>query len=160
MEFDSKAYRSALGAFPTGVAVVTVAGADSHAGVTVNSFTSVSLEPPLVLWCLSSRSRRHDLFAAAPAFTISILGTEHRDVSARLARPGEHSLEGLALVPTQLGPPALADALAVFECEREDGRTAGDHTVLMGRVIRFRSFSAGAPLVYFRGRYSALEPVR
>ena len=160
MTFDVKAYRSALGAFPTGVAVVTVAGEAAHVGITVNSFTSVSLEPPLVLWCMSRHSRRYDMFAAAPAFTISILGTEHRDVSARLARPGEHSLDGMMLAPMQLGPPALADALAVFECTREEGWAAGDHTVLIGRVLRFHSFSSGPPLVYFRGHYSMLEPGR
>src|SRR6201996_9305981 len=110
---DIKAYREALGSFPTGVAVVTAplaAGAaqlgqaaPSHIGITVNSFPSVSLDPPLVLWCMDRRSSRHDHFAAAPAFTISILGTEHKAVSSRLARPGEHALDGLDLLPTEGG---------------------------------------------------------
>src|SRR5579862_8651002 len=125
MDFDILAYRQALGSFPTGVAVVTAAGADAHIGITVNSFTSVSLDPPLVLWCMDRKSSRHALFAEAPVFTINILGTEHRAVSARLARPGEHSLDGIALIPTALGPPALADSLAVFECTREKAMEAG-----------------------------------
>src|SRR6202453_3947741 len=118
---DSRGFRDALGCFPTGVAVVTAghANQDEHIGITVNSFTSVSLDPPLVLWCMDRRSSRHDHFAAAPAFTVSILGTEHKAVSARLARPGEHALGGIDLLPTELGPPALADSLAVFECLRE-----------------------------------------
>jgi flavin reductase (DIM6/NTAB) family NADH-FMN oxidoreductase RutF len=153
---DIKAYREALGRFATGVAVVTAAGADSHIGITVNSFTSVSLDPPLVLWCMDRRSSRHDHFAAAPAFTISILGTEHKAVSSRLARPGEHSLDGLDLLPTEVGPPALADSLAVFECSREQTLAAGDHTILIGRVQRFSRPGQSAPLVYFSGRYSAL----
>src|SRR3954467_1854034 len=156
MDIDIQAYREALGSFPTGVAVVTAAGAPAadaanltkaadaanskrlaHIGITVNSFTSVSLDPPLVLWCMDRKSGRHDLFAAAPAFTVNILGTEHRGVSARLARPGEHALDGIALIATELGPPALADSLAVFECRREQALAAGDHTILIGRVLRF-----------------------
>src|SRR5277367_6342627 len=97
MIFDSRAFRDALGRFPTGVAVVTATGPDSHVGITVNSFTSVSLDPPLVLWCIDRRSRRYPAFASATGFTISILGADHKDVSARLAGSGEHSLDGIAL---------------------------------------------------------------
>lgn len=156
--FDSRAFRDALGLFPTGVAVVTakLAGEASHIGITVNSFASVSLDPPLVLWCIDRRSRRHDAFAGAAGFTVSILSAGHRAVSARLAGAGEHSLDGLALVETELGPPALADCLAVFECARERVVEGGDHSVLIGRVLRFRRPEEGAPLVFFRGRYSGL----
>jgi flavin reductase (DIM6/NTAB) family NADH-FMN oxidoreductase RutF len=151
-----------LGCFPTGVAVVTAGHADQdeHIGITVNSFTSVSLDPPLVLWCMDRRSYRHDIFAQATGFTVSILGTGHKDVSARLARPGEHSLDGIALLETELGPPALADSLAVFECASEQRLEAGDHTIFLGRVLRFSRPSESAPLVFFRGRYNALEPGR
>jgi flavin reductase (DIM6/NTAB) family NADH-FMN oxidoreductase RutF len=164
---DSRAFRDALGRFPTGVVVVTagpVADAtkinrpvDGHFGITVNSFTSVSLEPPLLLWCMDRRSRRHDIFVQAVGFTVSILGTDHKEVSSRLARPGEHALDGIALLKTRLGPPALADSLAVFECAAERKMEAGDHTILLGRVLRFSCPSASAPLVYFRGKYSALD---
>lgn len=156
--FDTRAFREALGAFPTGIAVMTAASDEaSHMGITVNSFTSVSLDPPLVLWCIDRRSRRYPAFAGAPGFTVSILASGHKAVSARLAGQGEHSLDGIALMPTQLGPPALADSLAVFECARESVQDAGDHAILIGRVLRFwRNDAAGAPLVYFRGRYGAL----
>ena len=156
--FDTKAFREALGAFPTGIAVMTAATAEtSHIGITVNSFTSVSLEPPLVLWCIDRRSRRYPAFAGAPGFTVSILASGHKAVSARLAGAGEHSLDGIALTPTELGPPALAESLAVFECARESVQDAGDHAILIGRVLRFwRNDAAGAPLVYFRGKYGAL----
>jgi len=157
MPMDSRAFRNALGCFPTGVAVVTAAGSDSHFGITVNSFTSVSLDPPLLLWCMDRRSRRHDVFAKALGFTVSILGTDHKDVSSRLARPGEHSLNDIALIETELGPPALADSLAIFECAAEKKVEAGDHTILLGRVLRFSCPSASAPLVFFRGKYSALD---
>jgi flavin reductase (DIM6/NTAB) family NADH-FMN oxidoreductase RutF len=167
MEFDSKALREALGAFPTGIAVITATPAKaghqtdrqevSHIGITVNSFTSVSLDPPLVLWCIDRRSRRYPHFAEAPGFTVSILASGHREVSTRLARAGEHNLDGIALIATELGPPALADSLAIFECARESVQDAGDHAILIGRVLRFaRHDGAGAPLVYFRGKYGAL----
>jgi len=160
MVFDSRAFRDALGNFPTGVAVVTASGEAAHIGITVNSFTSVSLDPPLVLWCMDKRSQRHDMFVAAPGFTISILGTEHREVSSRLARPGEHSLDGLALMQTELGPPGLADSLAIFECARQSTLEGGDHTILVGRVLRFARGGQGAPLLFFRGQYSALDQSR
>jgi flavin reductase (DIM6/NTAB) family NADH-FMN oxidoreductase RutF len=157
MAMDSRAFRNALGCFPTGVAVVTAAGVDGHFGITVNSFTSVSLDPPLLLWCMDRRSRRHDIFVKAAGFTVSILGTGHKEVSSRLARPGEHALDGIALIETELGPPALADSLAVFECAAEKMMEAGDHTILLGRVLRFSCPATSAPLVYFRGKYSALD---
>jgi flavin reductase (DIM6/NTAB) family NADH-FMN oxidoreductase RutF len=157
MAFDIRAYREALGSFPTGVAVVTATGAGAHIGITVNSFTSVSLDPPLVLWCMDRKSGRHDLFARAPAFTVNILGTGHRAVSTRLAKPGEHALDGIDLVATELGPPGLADSLAIFECLTEQTWEAGDHTILLGRVVRFSRPNCSAPLVYVGGKYSALE---
>src|SRR5579871_6480737 len=156
MSFDSRAFRDALGTFPTGVAVVIASGSETHIGITVNSFTSVSLDPPLVLWCMDKRSQRHAAFVGAPGFTVSILGTGHREVSSRLARPGEHSLDGLSLTPTELGPPGLTDSLAIFECARENSLDGGDHTILLGRVLRFVRNDASAPLVFFRGKYSAL----
>jgi flavin reductase (DIM6/NTAB) family NADH-FMN oxidoreductase RutF len=164
---DLRAYRDALGCFTTGVAVVTAGPAadaantdkfvGAHIGITVNSFTSVSLDPPLLLWCMDRRSQRHDIFVRAEGFTVSILGTDHKEVSSRLARPGEHALDGMALLETELGPPALADSLAVFECASEKILEAGDHTILLGRVLRFARPSDSAPLVYFRGKYSALQ---
>ena len=157
MTMDPRAFRDALGCFPTGVAVVTAAGVGAHIGITVNSFTSVSLEPPLLLWCMDRRSQRHDIFVRATGFTVSILGTDHKEVSSRLARPGEHALDGMALLQTELGPPALANSLAVFECASEKVVEAGDHTILLGRVLRFSRPAVSAPLVYFRGKYSALD---
>lgn len=156
--FDTRAFREALGWFPTGIAVMTAPGVEaSHIGITVNSFTSVSLDPPLVLWCIDRRSRRYPAFANAPGFTVSILASGQKAVSARLAGAGEHSLDGIALMETELGPPALADSLAVFECARESVQDAGDHAIVIGRVLRFmRHAEAGAPLVYFRGKYGAL----
>ena len=156
MTFDTKAFRQALGCFPTGVAVVTACGEAADIGITVNSFTSVSLDPPLVMWCIDRKSDRFKGFTGAGHYTISILGTKHQEVSARLAKQGEHSLENFALTKTESGPPALADALAVFECESHAVHEGGDHAILVGRVVRFYRQEEGDPLVYFRGKYGAL----
>jgi flavin reductase (DIM6/NTAB) family NADH-FMN oxidoreductase RutF len=157
MSFDTKAFRHALGSFPTGVAVVTAAVESEPVGITVNSFTSVSLDPPLVLWCLKKDSNRYRVFIEAKGFTISVLGTEHENVSVRLARQGVHRLQDVELLETELGPPALADAHAVFECAREAIHDGGDHSILIGRVLRFARRDDGAPLVFYRGRYGALS---
>jgi flavin reductase (DIM6/NTAB) family NADH-FMN oxidoreductase RutF len=156
MTFDLRAFRTALGSFPTGVAVVTATRGTAPVGITVNSFTSVSLDPPLVLWCIDRKSDRYDVFTKAGGYTISVLGTCHEAVSSRLAKQGEHKLDGIELRPTKLGPPALADALAVFECSREAIHEGGDHAILIGRVLRFHRHEAGAPLVFFKGKYGAL----
>jgi len=157
MSFDTRAFRQALGSFPTGVAVVTAALPGDHPmGITVNSFTSVSLDPPLVLWCLDRKSDRFGVFRDAAHYTISVLGTAHETVSQRLAKQGAHHLDGIELISTKLGPPALADALAIFECQREAMHEGGDHAILVGRVLRFARREAGAPLVFFQGRYGAL----
>jgi flavin reductase (DIM6/NTAB) family NADH-FMN oxidoreductase RutF len=157
VSFDKRAFRQALGSFPTGVAVITtMAAVQKPIGITVNSFTSVSLEPPLVLWCVDRKSDRYDAFAKSECFTISVLGTAHEEVSSRLAKQGSHSLEGIELIETELGPPALADALAFFECDREAVYEGGDHGILLGRVLRFARRDAGEPLVFFRGKYGAL----
>jgi flavin reductase (DIM6/NTAB) family NADH-FMN oxidoreductase RutF len=158
MSFDTRALRDALGCFPTGVAVVTAESDDRPPmGITVNSFASVSLVPPLVLWCVDRRSDRSQTFVSAGGFTISVLDATHREVSARLAKPGAHSLADIALRPTELGPPALADALAVFECVREEVHPGGDHVILLGRVLRFAFRPSGEPLVFFRGDYGTFD---
>jgi flavin reductase (DIM6/NTAB) family NADH-FMN oxidoreductase RutF len=157
MSFDQTAFRQALGCFPTGVAVVTASiPAGDHTGITVNSFTSVSLDPPLVLWCIDRGSNRYNAFTHAKHYTISLLGAAHQTVSSRLAKQGAHTLDGIELLKTVLGPPALADALAFFECEAEAVHQGGDHAILVGRVVHFARREAGEPLVFFKGKYSAL----
>lgn len=156
MAFDSREFRNALGSFPTGVAVITAEGIDAPLGITVNSFSSVSLDPPLVLWCLDKKSDRFGAFARAKHFVINVLGTQHSEISSRLARQGQHCLDGMDMVPTSVGLPALADAIAVFECASHAVHDAGDHVILVGRVVNFFRQEAGAPLVFFKGKYGAL----
>src|SRR5947209_130608 len=160
MNFDTREFRNALGCFPTGVTLIIARTADDHPmAITVNSFASVSLDPPLILWCAHRRSQRFETFVNAEVFTISVLDATHEEVSSRLAKPGEHRLDGIPLVSTDTGAPALADALAVFECRREAVYEGGDHAVLVGLVVQFRFRYVGAPLVFFRGRYHPFAPV-
>ncbi|HEX3431322.1 MAG TPA: flavin reductase family protein [Rhizomicrobium sp.] len=159
LAFDTRAFRNALGCFPTGVTLVTARTAARHPmGITVNSFAAVSLEPPLILWCMQRRSQRFETFVKAEVFTVSVLDATHAEVSSRLARPGEHRLDGIPLLETRSGAPALADALAVFECRREAVYDGGDHAVLLGRVVQFAFRDKGAPLIFFRGRYHPFSP--
>ncbi len=156
MSFDARDFRNALGCFPTGVVVVTAGSGRTLSGITVNSFASLSLDPPLVLWCLDRRSSRYRTFTTAENFTISVLCNGHRTISARLAVPGGYKLDGLKLTPTQSGPPAPAGALAVLECVREAIHDGGDHAIIVGRVLALAYRKTGKPLVFFRGRYGTL----
>jgi len=167
--FDTRAYRRALGCFATGVAVVTTrdtasprpaagaadgSDADRWIGITINSFQSVSLLPPLVLWCIDRASDRFALFTRARAFTISILAADQSAISDRFARASDPALPP-DLVVASASPgaaPSVAGAIARFECTLEQAIDAGDHVVLLGRVGAF-AWAEGAALTYFRGAY-------
>ena len=158
-DFTARDFRDAVGWFTTGVTVITARGADGAIyGVTANSFASVSLDPPLVLWCLDKKSDTLPLFEKATHFTVNVLREEHEDVSSRLARKGAHSLEGVDLIEGTSGTPALKEALAHFECEVEARHDAGDHIIMIGRVLKFDYVEEGRPLLYHRGGYSFLPP--
>lgn len=157
---DVRKFRNALGCFTTGVAVVTIQESGrAPIGITVNSFSSVSLDPPLVLWCLDKKSDTLSLFEKAAHFTVNVLREEHEEVSSRLAKKGDHSLEGIDLIEGESGTPALKDALAHFECEVEARHDAGDHVIMVGRVLKFDYVDDGRPLLYHRGGYNFLPPV-
>ncbi|MBX3491984.1 MAG: flavin reductase family protein [Parvibaculum sp.] len=157
---DARRFRNALGWFTTGVAVVTTrVGGGEPIGITVNSFSSVSLDPPLVLWCLDKKSDTLEAFETATHFTVNVLREEHQEISSRLSRKGDHSLAGLAVVARESGCPALRDALAHFECEIEARHDAGDHVIMIGRVLNFDHAEDGRPLLYHRGGYQMLPPL-
>ena len=155
--FDIPAYRRALGGFATGVCVVTAHTEEGPYGITVNSFTSVSLDPPLVLWCLDRKSDRHDAFAAAERFAIHMLPVEDREMSDRFAW-GVCRLSSDEFDSQSPEPPRLMNALTRLECVATDRIVLGDHLVVVGAVERFET-RPGAALTYYRGRYGvALEP--
>ncbi len=150
-------FRKACGAFATGVAVAAVMGRDGKPhGLTVNSFTSVSLEPPLVLVCIGHKAATHGPFSSASAFTVNILSEEQRDLSARFASSHPNRFEGVDWYEGELGAPVLNGALAVLECEMRERMEAGDHTIFLG-LVRRAGVRDGAPLVYFSGKYRELK---
>lgn len=149
--FDLGDYRQALGGFATGVCVVTAHTPGGAFGITVNSFTSVSLRPPLVLWCLDDRSDRYEAFAEAERFAIHMLPVEDRDMSDRFAW-GACRLSPEEFDTDNPEPPRLKNALVRLDCRAHSRTTMGDHLVIVGEVIGFEH-RAGAALTYYRGQY-------
>lgn len=148
---DERAYRDALGAYATGVAVVTVSeGAGVH-GMTINSFASVSLSPKLVLWSLGDRSERYDQYAGADAFGLTVLGADAMAMAALCAGKGREALAGEHVA--RLGEvPVLKNGIARLACRTHERRILGDHLVIVGEVIAF-DMRAGDGLTYFRSAY-------
>ena len=156
-EFDIAAYRQALGGFATGVCVVTAHTAEGPFGITVNSFTSVSLRPPLILWCLDRASFRHDAFAAAGRFAVHMLPVEDREMSDRFAW-GVCQLSSDEFDSSSPEPPRLRNALTRLDCVARDRLVMGDHLTIVGEVRGFET-RPGDALTYYRGRYgAAIEP--
>ena len=149
---DPAELRRALGRFATGVTIVTTRTDDGRMeGLTANSFSSVSLDPPLVLWSLRRNARSLPSFMVANWFVVHVLGSHQRDLSARFASGTENRFEGLAFEAGLGGCPVLADGLAHFECSVHDRVEAGDHVIFLGRVERMRHRD-GEPLLYSGGR--------
>lgn len=154
MKFDEKTYRRALGAFATGVAIITTAdGKGGVIGITINSFTSVSLDPPLVLWCLDDASDRRDPFVTTERFAVNILGADEAALSDRFARGEEFHLTPDELDPDRTDPPRLRHAMSRLSCDVHKRIQLGDHLVLIGEVTDF-DCDEGDGLLYFRGRYT------
>lgn len=157
---EARMLRDALGRFATGVTVVTTMGADGKPeGLTANSFASVSLEPPLVMWCPARASRRHDLFTEAKAWAIHVLGAEQLEISQRFTRNGP-GFEGLTLETTPEGIPVIPGMAARFDCEAYAAHDAGDHSVVIGRVVRVTIGGPGDfPLVFAGGKFGHFSPL-
>ncbi|GGK93009.1 flavin reductase [Planomonospora parontospora subsp. parontospora] len=154
-----RSLREALGQYATGVAVVTAAapGGD-RAGVTVNSFTSVSLDPPLVLWCLTRNSPSVPVFLRAGRFAVNVLAEDQDHLSRRFATPLPDKFAGVETLPGPGGAPLLAGTLAYFACRTATVHEAGDHLILIGEVERFHR-AEGEPLVFHAGRYRSAAPL-
>lgn len=158
---DTRALRNAFGRFATGVTIVTAAGADGcPIGLTANSFSSISLDPPLVSWCLGLRSPLCAAFRAVPHFAVNVLSEAQADLSARFAAPLPDRFGGVDWSPGWSGAPLLDGCVAHFECTRVLDFEAGDHLLFLGRVEAFAHRDA-APLIFYLGRYGAgwAEPV-
>jgi flavin reductase (DIM6/NTAB) family NADH-FMN oxidoreductase RutF len=146
---NTRSFRTALGNFPTGITVVTAQTPDGPIGMTVNSFSSVSLDPPLILWSPAKTSSRHDLFAGATHFAIHVLGADQGELSSRFTRGGL-GFKDFAWDMNPEGVPIIPGTLSRFECERASVYDGGDHSILLGRVLR-AAHRDGEPLCFARG---------
>ena len=143
-------FRDALGQFATGVTLVTI---DGPMGFTANSFSSLSLDPPLVLWSPAKASQRYPFFAAAEHFAIHILGQEQADWPRRFSRQGE-GFAGIEWRTNAEGVPILPGAIARFDCRRHAVHDGGDHLIIVGQVLRL-ALEEGEPLVFAKGKYGS-----
>lgn len=148
--------RDALGRFTTGVTVVTVDSAQGPVAITANSFASVSLDPPLVLWSPSRTSNRYRFFAEATHFAIHVLGGDQDELCWRIAKDA-HGLLPHEIVRNPEGVPVLSDCLARFECRRWASYDGGDHEITVGRVLRVGRRATGDGLAFFAGRMTRVS---
>jgi 4-hydroxyphenylacetate 3-hydroxylase, reductase component len=154
---DSSLYRRACGQFATGITVVTVVDSKGHPhGMTVNSFSSVSLDPPLVLVSIDLRNAILGHFLATSFFAINVLAEHQEPLSQRFSSTAANRFDGIEWHPAISGTPLLSEALAHLECSVTRTFEAGDHTVLIGEVLR-AGYREGKPLVYFNRRYQSLS---
>jgi flavin reductase (DIM6/NTAB) family NADH-FMN oxidoreductase RutF len=159
-DVDPASLRQALGCFATGVAVITTLGDwDAPMGLTVNSFSSVSLDPPLILWSLSVQAPSVSAFQHHDGFAVNIMSVEAKDLVQRFARPSPDKFAGVTWTSGHLGVPLLDDVVATFECRTENRILKGDHEIYIGKVERY-SRTDRNPLVFHRGRFATLgEPL-
>ncbi|MEM1429844.1 MAG: flavin reductase family protein [Pseudomonadota bacterium] len=147
----ARAYRTALGSFGTGVTVVTCLEDGAPLAMTANSFASVSLDPPLVLWSPAISSSRHDSFVAAPTFSIHVLGKSQLHLARTFAKDGR-AFDGVAWHLGENGAPVLPGSVTRFDCHHHAAHGAGDHTIVLGRV-EAACHTPASPLLFWGGAY-------
>ena len=158
MNIDGRELRNALGRFATGVCVITTVNEQGIAvGMTANSFSSVSLDPPLVLWSLQNGSEIYDTFASPRRYAINVLSKEQLELSNQYARKGDHHLSPEHYRLGRYGAPLIRGALVSFECELHAAHEGGDHLIIVGRVVDVCSRPGGDPLLFFSGAYRELH---
>lgn len=152
----AREFRDALGCFGTGVTVVTAMTQRGPAAITANSFTSVSLEPPLVLWCLANDSTRYDAFARADSYAIHVMAEDQLDMAIGFARDGLDFSEA-DWAPGPDGTPILTRSLARFDCRATARHEAGDHLIIVGQV-HGAMLCPGKGLMFKRGQFGDFAP--
>jgi flavin reductase (DIM6/NTAB) family NADH-FMN oxidoreductase RutF len=158
---DSTLFRSVLGAYPTGVAVITAASPDGvRHGMVVGSFSSISLDPPLVGFFPDVKSRSWAQMAPVGRFCVNVLGSEQLDLCRRFASRADDKFADLAHGHTPSGQPLLEDAIAWIDCVVERVTEVGDHFLVVGAVEALGRGDAGTPLLFFSGQYHDLAKLR
>ncbi len=157
-DVDPRAFRQALGQFATGVAVITAEGADGGAiGMTMSSFNSVSVEPPLVLFSIDRKAFSLEAMTEAKGYAVNILGRDQEQLSNKFARALGDKWSAVEHTLGHMAAPLIAGALAHFECVPYAQYDGGDHVIFVGRVVRFSAFPVSEPLIFFRGAYRSLQ---
>jgi flavin reductase (DIM6/NTAB) family NADH-FMN oxidoreductase RutF len=156
MPIDDARFRQAMGYFASGVTVVTTAVAGELYGMTVSSFSSLSLNPPLVLICIDKNVPSHDMIRDAGCFVVNILEKRQEHLSRRFATTANDKFKGVAWHSGQLGLPVLDNTLAAIECRLRNALDGGDHTIFIGEVVD-SEIHEGAPLLYYRRGYHELK---
>ena len=158
MAISADEFKQALGSFPAGVTVVTLANsAGEPRGITVTSFTSVSLEPPLVLVCIDRGASVHDDFTVEGHFAVNMLAADQQSVSNQFASSVPDRFEGIEHTAAPGGSPLLSGVMTAIECRCTAALEGGDHTIFLGEVVYTR-FSDAAPLAYCQGKYQGVTP--
>lgn len=154
---DGKAFRRCLGKFATGVTVVTCSDADGNpCGITANSFSSVSLDPPLVLWNIAKVSNSLDAFLHAEYFAINVLSAEQEALSSHFARSDHTMFKGVEYTLSEHGAPLLPATIATFHCRTYQVHDCGDHFIVIGEVTGHQSTDAD-PLLFYGGTYRTVQ---
>lgn len=159
-DLSPRRIRNVLGHFATGLTVITAATESGPAGFTCQSFASLSLEPALVTFSPARTSSTWPLLRAAGRFTVNVLPAEHQHLAAQFARSGADKFAGVDHSPSPLGNPVLDGALAWVDCELHQEYDGGDHTIVVASVRHLSARTDAEPLLFFKGRYAGLSPVR
>jgi flavin reductase (DIM6/NTAB) family NADH-FMN oxidoreductase RutF len=155
---DQARFRQVLGHFATGVTVVTALHEGAPAGLSVSSFTSLSLDPPLVAICVARRSRSWPRIRAAGRFCVNVLAEDQETLSRVFATAGPDKFRGIGWRPAPSGAPILTGVLAWIDCALHAEYDGGDHILVVGRVLELEAAHHGGPLIFYRGGYGRFEP--
>lgn len=159
-DFSAQDFRSALGMFATGVTIVTALSAEGRPiGLTANSFNSVSLAPPLVLWSLARSAGSLASFTAGSHYAINILAADQQDLARQFAAPGANRFEGVPFASGAGGAPILQGTVATFECFNRSRYEEGDHVIFVGEVERCEHRVGASPLLFHGGKFYTEHPL-
>ena len=156
MTLDTRRFRDVLGTFATGVTIITTVVEGRKHGITANSFTSVSLNPPLVLFCLGRHSTNFDAFVAADCFAVNVLADGQSELSTRFAAYDGDRFENVSSTEWVTGAPILDGVISAIDCSCDTRHDAGDHILMVGRARRAEILAEQPPLLFHRGAYSGL----
>jgi 3-hydroxy-9,10-secoandrosta-1,3,5(10)-triene-9,17-dione monooxygenase reductase component len=154
---DDRRFRDVLGHFATGVTIITAIDGDEPVGIAANSFASLSLDPPLVLFCVAHSSTTWPRIERAGMFAINILGEDHEALSQLFAKKGADRFTSTPWHTGVSGSPVLDEAIAYVDCELEASYPGGDHLIVVGRVLDLDVREGGRPLLFYKGSYGRIH---